>query len=129
VTKIVKLTESSDSYNSVNTMSSHKVEVLDVPVKSLSDKKNYRVIRLENGLTALLISDESYPFDKLDQEEKDLIGKESTVISDDEEEDGEEEEEEEEEDESSLVKMTKEKMMMKTWKMLVSRRSRLMSQA
>ena len=35
VSKIVKLTESSDSYNSVNTMSSHKVEVLDVPVKSL----------------------------------------------------------------------------------------------
>ena len=35
VSKFVKLTESSDSYNSVNTMSSHKVEVLDVPVKSL----------------------------------------------------------------------------------------------
>ena len=35
VSKIVKLTESSDSYNSVNTMSSHKVEILDVPVKSL----------------------------------------------------------------------------------------------
>lgn len=33
--KIVKLTESPDSYNSVNTMTSHKVEVLDVPVKSL----------------------------------------------------------------------------------------------
>ena len=33
--KIVKLTESSDSYNSVNTMTSHKVEVLDVPVKSI----------------------------------------------------------------------------------------------
>ena len=35
VSKIVKLTESSESYNTVNIMSSHKVEVLDVPVKSL----------------------------------------------------------------------------------------------
>ena len=35
VSKIVKLTESSKSYNTVNIMSSQKVEVLDVPVKSL----------------------------------------------------------------------------------------------
>ena len=49
-----------------------------------SDKKDYRVIRLENGLTALLISDESYPFDKLDQEEKDLVEKESTENSEEE---------------------------------------------
>ena len=35
VSKIVKLTESSESYNTVNIMSSHNVEVLDVPVKSL----------------------------------------------------------------------------------------------
>ena len=32
------------------------VEVLDTPVKSENDKKSYRVIRLENGLKALLIS-------------------------------------------------------------------------
>lgn len=32
------------------------VEVLANPVKSESDKKSYRVIRLENGLKALLIS-------------------------------------------------------------------------
>ena len=60
------------------------------------------MIRLENGLTALLISDESYPFDKLDQEEKDLVGKESSVNSDEEEEEDDEgdEEEGEEEEES-----------------------------
>lgn len=32
------------------------VEVLENPVKSENDKKSYRVIRLENGLKALLIS-------------------------------------------------------------------------
>ena len=67
-----------------------------------SDKKNYRVIRLENGLTALLISDESYSLEKLDQEEKDLIEKELTADSGEEceeEEDSEEDSEEEDEDE------------------------------
>ena len=39
------------------------------------------MIRLENGLTALLISDESYSLEKLDQEEKDLIEKELTADS------------------------------------------------
>ncbi|KAJ8666832.1 hypothetical protein QAD02_008494 [Eretmocerus hayati] len=34
-----------------------KVEYLDTPVKSESDKKEYRVIKLQNGLVALLISD------------------------------------------------------------------------
>ncbi|XP_041971501.1 nardilysin-like [Aricia agestis] len=38
-----------------------KVEVLSEPVKSISDKKLYKTIRLENGLTALLISDPSKP--------------------------------------------------------------------
>ncbi|XP_072934392.1 nardilysin-like [Epargyreus clarus] len=36
-----------------------KVEVLPEPIKSISDKKHYKTIRLENGLTALLISDPS----------------------------------------------------------------------
>ncbi|KAI5642593.1 insulinase (Peptidase family m16) domain-containing protein [Phthorimaea operculella] len=34
-----------------------KVEVLPQPIKSESDRKHYKTIRLENGLTALLISD------------------------------------------------------------------------
>merc|ERR1719342_906080 len=77
-----------------------EVQVLEVPVKSISDKKNYRVIRLENGLTALLISDEAYPLDKLDEEEKDVAeanDEEDEEVDD--EEDGEEEEETDEEDE------------------------------
>ncbi|XP_052738934.1 nardilysin [Bicyclus anynana] len=39
-----------------------KVEVLPEPIKSVSDKKLYKTIRLENGLTALLISDPSRQF-------------------------------------------------------------------
>ncbi|KOB70583.1 putative metalloendopeptidase [Operophtera brumata] len=36
-----------------------KIEVLSEPIKSEADKKNYKTIQLENGLTALLISDPS----------------------------------------------------------------------
>ncbi|KAJ8983824.1 hypothetical protein NQ317_008950 [Molorchus minor] len=36
-----------------------KFQVLDTPIKSESDKKEYKVIRLRNGLTACLISDKS----------------------------------------------------------------------
>ena len=43
--------------------------VLPVPAKSSNDKKDYRVIALGNGLRALLISDTSYPLDKLAEEE------------------------------------------------------------
>ncbi|MPC17653.1 hypothetical protein E2C01_010518 [Portunus trituberculatus] len=32
-------------------------QMLDTPIKSRCDKKEYRVIKLENGLTALLVSD------------------------------------------------------------------------
>ncbi|KAG5325246.1 NRDC protein, partial [Pseudoatta argentina] len=35
----------------------HQVQYLETPVKSENDKKDYRVIRLRNDLTALLISD------------------------------------------------------------------------
>ncbi|CAB3220382.1 unnamed protein product [Arctia plantaginis] len=38
-----------------------KVEVLPEPIKSAADKKLYKTIRLENGLTALLISDPTRP--------------------------------------------------------------------
>ena len=43
--------------------------VLPVPAKSSNDKKDYRVIALGNGLRALLISDTTYPLDKLAEEE------------------------------------------------------------
>ena len=48
---------------------------------------------MENGLTALLISDEAYPLDKLDEEEKDVA---EANDEEDEEVDDEEDEEEEE---------------------------------
>ena len=45
------------------------LSVLPVPEKSSNDKKEYRVIALGNGLRALLISDTSYPLEKLAEEE------------------------------------------------------------
>ena len=65
------------------------VRTLATPTKALTDKKEYRVIQLHNGLRALLISDLSYPIDKLRQEE-------ATQAEKEEEEDDEEMEEEEE---------------------------------
>ncbi|XP_063628856.1 nardilysin-like [Cydia splendana] len=41
----------------INMFRTEKVEVLPEPIKSEADKKLYKTIRLENGLTALLISD------------------------------------------------------------------------
>ena len=80
------------------------VEVLPTPEKPLTDKKNYRAIRLPNGLRALLISDTSYPLDKLameeEQEEADK-GKEASADEEEEEGDSEEEDEDLEEEEES----------------------------
>lgn len=45
------------------------VEVIQPPVKSESDKKSYRIIRLSNGLKALLISDPSASKDDLSDNE------------------------------------------------------------
>lgn len=44
------------SYHRKNLIKMSSVEVLEVPDKSENDKKSYRVIRLTNGLKALLIS-------------------------------------------------------------------------
>ncbi|KAJ8920211.1 hypothetical protein NQ315_011872 [Exocentrus adspersus] len=46
-----------------------KFEVLPKPVQSESDKKEYRVIKLENGLTACLISDKSATVANLEEDE------------------------------------------------------------
>jgi hypothetical protein len=61
-----------------------EITILPTPVKSESDKKDYRVIQLPNGLKALLISDTSYDLEKLDEEEAQVGPDEA---------DGEEEEE------------------------------------
>jgi len=86
-----------------------KVEVLSPPAKAVSDRKEYRVIRLENGLRALLIADTTYDLDKLDEEEKDAVEEEMELDDDDEseedtgdEEDGGEDEDENEDDDVPL---------------------------
>ncbi|KAL4712331.1 hypothetical protein ACJJTC_001492 [Scirpophaga incertulas] len=56
-----------------------KVEILAEPIKSESDKKLYKTIRLENGLTALLISDPSRPVvDDANSTDEDSGSEEST---------------------------------------------------
>ena len=44
---------------------------LPTPIKSANDQKEYKCIKLPNGLTVLLISDTSYDLSKLDKEEND----------------------------------------------------------
>ena len=58
------------------------VEVLETPVKSENDKKSYRVIRLENGLKALLISDPSKT-DSLPDHSTDDAKSESAITDED----------------------------------------------
>ena len=54
------------------------------------------MIRLKNGLTALLIADTVYPLDKLDEEEKTEVEEDmESEEEDSEEEDGDDEDEEE----------------------------------
>ena len=48
-----------------NTSATH----LPTPQKASTDKKDYRAIRLPNGLRVLLISDTTYDLEKLDLEE------------------------------------------------------------
>jgi len=113
VRKLVKLSsasaETSETVACSTVMAPCRVEVLDQPNKSSSDKKEYRVIRLENGLRVLLIADVAYPLDKLNEEEKDVIeeemddeesGDETGDETDDEEEDDEEENHDDDEEAS-----------------------------
>lgn len=76
------------------------VEVLPTPIKPESDKKNYRLIRLSNGLKALLISDPSALEDLPEQLERcssaDNEAAETSSASEDEDEDDDEEDGEEE---------------------------------
>jgi len=72
--------------------------VLATPVKSANDEKDYRVIKLKNGLTALLISDTSYSLEKLDEEEQNEAEEELDEDSEGEFESEEEDEESEDEE-------------------------------
>ena len=76
------------------------IQVLPNPTKSLNDVKDYKCIKLPNGLMALLVSDTSYDLDKLDQEEQEL--EENKVAEDgDEENDEDDDESGESDDEQS----------------------------
>ncbi|XP_018344745.1 PREDICTED: nardilysin-like isoform X2 [Trachymyrmex septentrionalis] len=79
----------------------HQVEYLEPPIKSENDKKEYRVIKLSNGLTALLISDiHSKTCASQDPDDQD---KESTEDETEDEESSEENEENnEDEDEGDI---------------------------
>ncbi|XP_032680712.1 nardilysin-like isoform X2 [Odontomachus brunneus] len=78
-----------------------RVEYLETPVKSEADKKEYRVIKLENGLIALLISDMYDGSNKNEDsgDEEDIASSED--MSDDYE-SGEEDEDEDDEDEGAF---------------------------
>ncbi|XP_008547472.1 nardilysin [Microplitis demolitor] len=73
-----------------------KVEYLDNPVKSSNDKKEYKVIKLPNGLTALLISDTHDLTDKVAGEQDAA----STASSDEDDEEGSEEGSSDDEDDN-----------------------------
>jgi len=74
---------------SVNPALTGTATLLPTPEKAETDKKEYRALKLKNGVTVLLVSDMAYPLDKLDEEE---------ALLEEEEGEGEEEEGEEEED-------------------------------
>lgn len=79
------------------------VEVMETPFKSENDKKSYRVIRLSNGLIALLITDPTQELESHEQEHVNVSdGKqhEAVTTSGDHEED-EDEDGKDAEDESS----------------------------
>ncbi|XP_031625679.1 nardilysin-like [Contarinia nasturtii] len=70
----------------LNKIEMHSVEVMETPDKSENDKKSYRVIRLKNGLKALLISDptqKSAPHE--DAVKSDALDAMATISEDEEE--------------------------------------------
>ena len=62
---------SSDTCPSSRTLSSkpNMITVLSPPNKASTDKKEYRSLKLNNGMRILLISDTTYDLEKLEQEE------------------------------------------------------------
>ena len=76
-----------------------QIEVLPSPVKSTQDKKDYKTIRLPNGLQALLVSDPSVDFDILDEEEANMEEDADSEGEEEEEEEGEEEDEDDNDEE------------------------------
>lgn len=78
----------------LNNIEMSLVEVMETPDKPEYDKKSYRVIRLENGLKALLISDPTQERPSIDEQPSNVSRHEVTSTSD-EEDDGHDDDEEE----------------------------------
>ncbi|XP_011881239.1 PREDICTED: nardilysin isoform X2 [Vollenhovia emeryi] len=78
-----------------------RVEYLDTPVTSENDKKEYKVIKLPNGLTALLISDMHSKSSGKENDDDDDEDEESTE-DETEDEDSNEEDEDDEDDENDV---------------------------
>ena len=84
-------------------METPNVQILPTPVKSSNDKKDYKCIKLSNGLTALLVSDTSYDLEKLDEEEAQLEENNDDQEQSDEDEDMEDDADDDEDDEQDEV--------------------------
>ncbi|XP_003401691.1 nardilysin isoform X1 [Bombus terrestris] len=94
--------QTQETFVCVSKQPREKVTYLETPVKSENDKKEYRVIKLENGLTALLIAD-LHSFCTQDDEctdKEDAINIENKKGDENEETESEEDEEEESGEES-----------------------------
>lgn len=88
------------------------IEVMETPDKSENDKKLYRVIRFENGLKALLISDPTQMVvtDETVVTERELKHRhEAAAVSEDDDDDDEETDSEQSDDEESEDNGHKEK--------------------
>ena len=78
------------------------IQVLPNPTKSLNDVKDYKCIKLPNGLMALLVSDTSYDLDKLDHEEQELEENKVAEDGDDENDDDDDESAESDDEQSEM---------------------------
>ncbi|XP_069175846.1 nardilysin-like [Procambarus clarkii] len=87
----------------LNTQATHyNFQVLTTPSKSPIDKKEYRVIQLENGLRALLISDVGRLVSSADEEDDSEDEEDDDVSEDEDDEDEEVVEDEESEDDAGI---------------------------
>lgn len=110
VKKICSNNISIENKNKMNLIQKNMIEILETPDKSEFDKKSYRVIRLENGLKALLISDPTNDFKPIDFAKCNIKGshKEPTAATtsssdDDDTEESEASDDEEDEHESEKL--------------------------
>lgn len=107
--RCVRAASSSASEDLSKKLTMSAIEVMETPDKSENDKKSYRVIRLPNGLKALLISDPSIEASEGATDTDSEKPETSAAVSskEDEEENESEESEEESDDENEHSNRTK----------------------